>query len=86
VDWAIVPIKTALENGADAQRPPQERRGAKKSLFNGRIGRGVSGKAALNGEAPPLTLKVVEMIKVGRKMDPEGFTPGGKLRRWLFYP
>ena len=72
LDWAIVPIKTVLGNGTDTQRPPRNC-GARKIALMKESG-GVSlEKLLFSGEASAAELKVVEMIKVGRKMVLEGF-------------
>jgi len=72
LDWAIVPIKTVLGNGTDTQRPPRNG-GARKIALMKESG-GVSlEKLLFSGEASAAELKVVEMIKVGRKMVLEGF-------------
>ena len=70
-DWAIVPIKTVPANGTDAQAPRNG--GARKIALMEESG-GVSvEKLLFSGEASAAQLKVVEMIKVGRKMVLEGF-------------
>ena len=71
LDLAIVPIKTVLGNGADAQRP-QNGEGRKIALIEEAGGVSVE-KLLFSGEASAAELKVVEMIKVGRKMVLEGF-------------
>ena len=72
VDWAIVPIKTVLENGTDAQRPPRSGGARKIALMEESGGVSVE-KLLFSGEASAAQLKVVEMIKVRRKMVLEGF-------------
>jgi hypothetical protein len=72
LDVAIVPIKTVLRNGTDSQRPPWNS-GARKIALREESG-GVSvEKLLFSGEASAAQLKVVEMIKVGRKLVLEGF-------------
>jgi len=71
LDLAIVPVKTVLENGLDAQQP--QKGGRRKIALMEEAG-GVSvEKLLFSGEASAAELKVVEMIKVGRKMLLEGF-------------
>src|SRR5206468_7473959 len=72
LDWAIVPIKTVLENDTDAQRPPRNGGARKIALMEESGGVSVE-KLLFSGEASAAQLKVVEMIKVGRKMVLEGF-------------
>ena len=72
VDWAIVPIKTVLEDGTDAQRPPRSGGVRKIALMEESGGVSVE-KLLFSGEASAAQSKVVEMIKVGRKMVLEGF-------------
>jgi hypothetical protein len=72
MDWAIVPIKTVLGNGTDAQRSPQNGGARKIALMEESGGVSVE-KLLFSGEASAAQLKVVEMIKVGRKMVLEGF-------------
>ena len=72
LDWAIVPIKTVLGNGTNAQRPPQNGVARKIALMEESGGVSVE-KLLFSGEASAAQLKVVEMIKVGRKMVLEGF-------------
>ena len=72
LDWAIVPIKTVLGNGKDAQRPPQNGGARKIALMEEAGGVSVE-KLLFSGEASAAQLKVLEMIKVGRKMVLGGF-------------
>jgi len=72
MEWAIVPIKTVAGNGTDAQRPPRNGGARKIALMEESGGVSVE-KLLFSGEASAAELKVVEMIKVGRKMVLEGF-------------
>ena len=72
VDLAIVPIKTLLGNGTDAQRPPQNGGTRKIALIEESGGVSVQ-KLLFSGEASAAERKVVEMIKVGCKLVLEGF-------------
>ena len=72
LDLAIVPIKTMLGNGTDAQHPPQNGGARKIALIEESGGVSVE-KLLFSGEASAAQLKVVEMIKVRRKMVLEGF-------------
>jgi len=54
LDWAIVAIKTALENGADAQRPPQNG-GARKIALMEESGGCQWKSCSLTERLPPLT-------------------------------
>ena len=71
LDLATVPIKTVLANGAETR--PSQNGGARKIALMEESG-GVSVEKLLyHGEAFAAGEKVVEMIKVGRKMVLEGF-------------
>ena len=72
LDLAIEPIKTQLGNGTDAPRPPQNVGKRKIALIEESGGVSVE-KLLFIGEASAAELKVVEMIKVGRKMVLKGF-------------
>jgi hypothetical protein len=72
LDVAIVPIKTVLGNGTDAQRPPWNSGARKIALMEESGGVSVE-KLLFSGEASAAQLKVVEMIKAGRKLVLEGF-------------
>jgi hypothetical protein len=72
LEWAIVPIKTVLGNGTDAQRPSHNGGARKIALMEESGGVSVE-KLLFSGEPSAAQLKVVEMIKVGRKMVLEGF-------------
>jgi hypothetical protein len=72
LDWAIVPIKTVVENSTDAHRSPRNGGARKIALMKESGGVSVE-KLLFSGEASAAQLKVVEMIKVGRKMVLEGF-------------
>jgi hypothetical protein len=72
IEWAMVPIKTTLGTGTDAQRPPQNGGARKIALMEESGGVSVE-KLLFNGEASAAELKVMEMIKVGRKMVLQGF-------------
>ena len=72
LEWAAVPIKTVLEDGTDAQRPPRSGGVRKIALMEESGGVSVE-KLLFSGEASAAQSKVVEMIKVGRKMVLEGF-------------
>src|SRR6266516_3909353 len=72
LDLAIVPIKTMLGNGTDAQHPPQNGGARKIALIEESGGVSVE-KLLFSGAAPAAELKVQEMIKAGRKLLLEGF-------------
>ena len=72
LDLAIVPIKTLLGNGTGTQRPPQNGGMRRIALIEESGGVSVE-KLLFNGEASAAELKVVEMLKVGRKLVLEGF-------------
>jgi len=72
LEWAAVPIKTVLGNGTDPQRPPRNGGARKIALMEESGGVSVE-KLLFSGEASAAQLKVVEMIKVRRKMVLEGF-------------
>ena len=72
LDLAIVPIKTMLGNGTDTQHPPQNGGARKIALIEESGGVSVE-KLLFSGAAPAAELKVLEMIKAGRKLLLEGF-------------
>src|SRR5882724_9675952 len=72
VELAMVPIKTMLGTGTDAQRPPKNGGARKIALMEESGGVSVE-KLLYSGEASAAQLKVVEMIKVRRKLVLEGF-------------
>ena len=72
LDRAIVPIKTVLGHGTDAQRPSRNGGARKIALMEESGGVSVE-KLLYSGEASAAQLKVVEMIKVRRKLVLEGF-------------
>src|SRR6266566_5439039 len=72
LDLAIVPIKTMLGNGTPAQQPPLNGGMRKVALIEESGGVSVE-KLLFSGGACAAELKVVEMIKVGRKLVLEGF-------------
>jgi hypothetical protein len=72
LDLAIVPIKTILGTATGTERPPQSGGMRKIALMEESGGVSVE-KLLFSGEASAAELKVVEMIKVGRKMVLEGF-------------
>ena len=72
LELAIVPIKTLLGNGMDAQRPPQNVGKRKIALIEESGGVSVE-KVLFSGGASAAELKVVEMIKMGCKLVLEGF-------------
>jgi len=72
LDLAIVPIKTALGSGTGTQPPPQSGGARKIALMEESGGVSVE-KLLFSGEASAAELKVMEMIKVGRKLVLEGF-------------
>src|ERR1041385_7922859 len=72
LELAIVPIKTVLESGANATPQPKNG-GARKIALMEESGGGAVEKLLFNGEAPAAHAKVVEMIKVRRKLVLEGF-------------
>jgi len=72
LELAIVPIKTMLGNGTGTGRPLQSGGMRKIALMEESGGVSVE-KLIFNGEASAAELKVVEMIKGGRKLVLEGF-------------
>ena len=72
LELAMVPIKTRLGTGTDAQRPPKNGGARKIALMEESGGVSVE-KLLFNGEASAAEVKVLEMIKVGHKMVLEGF-------------
>ena len=72
LELAIVPIKTMLEKGIGTCRQPQNVGMRKIALMEESGGVSVE-KLLFSGEASAAQLKVVEMIKVRRKMVLEGF-------------
>lgn len=72
LDLAIVPIKNVLPAVTDSQRPLQSAGARKIALMEESGGVSVE-KLLFNGEASAAELKVLEMIKVGRKLVLEGF-------------
>ena len=72
LDLAIVPIKNILGNGTDVPRPIQNGGMRKVALIEESGGVSVE-KLLFSGEACAAELKVMEMIKVGRKLVLKGF-------------
>jgi len=72
LELAIVPIKTMLGNGTGTGRPPQSGGMRKIALMEESGGVSVE-KLLFNGEPSAAELKVVEMMKVRRKLVLEGF-------------
>jgi hypothetical protein len=72
LDLAIVPIKTMLGNAAGAQHPHPNGRLRKIALIEESGGVSVE-KLLFNGEGSTAEVKVLEMIKMGRKLVLEGF-------------
>ena len=72
LELAIVPIKTMIENGIGTCRPPQNVGMRKIALMEESGGVSVE-KVVFNGDASAAEMKVVEMIKGGRKLVLEGF-------------
>jgi len=72
LDLAIVPIKTALGAVTGTQHPLQSAGARKIALMEEAGGVSVE-KLLFSGEASAAELKVMEMIKVGRKLVLEGF-------------
>jgi len=72
LDLAIVPIKTALGAVTGTQPPPPSGGARKIALMEESGGVSVE-KLLFSGEASAAELKVMEMIKVGRKLVLEGF-------------
>ncbi len=72
LDLAIVPIKMMLRNGTDAQSPQQGGATRKIALIEESGGVSVE-KLLFSGDASAAEHKVVEMIKMGRKLVLEGF-------------
>ena len=72
LDLAIVPIKTALGAVTGTQHRPQSGGARKIALMEESGGVSVE-KLLFSGEASAAELKVMEMIKVGRKLVLEGF-------------
>src|SRR5262245_14425938 len=72
LELAIVHIKTLLGNGKATEHSPQHGAIRKIALMEESGGVSVE-KLLFSGEAAAAELKVVEMIKVGRKLVLEGF-------------
>src|SRR6266496_5603897 len=72
LDLAIVPIKTMLGNATVTPHPHPDDGMRKIALIEESGGVSVE-KLLFNGEASAAELKVLEMIKVGRKLVLEGF-------------
>ena len=72
LELAIVPIKTMLGMGTGTHRPPQNCGMRKIALMEECGGVSVE-KLLFNGEPSAAELKVVEMMKVRRKLVLEGF-------------
>jgi len=72
LELAIVPIKTLLGNGTGTERPPQNGGMRKIALMEESGGVSVE-KLLFNGDASAAEMKVVEMIRGGRKLVLEGF-------------
>jgi hypothetical protein len=72
LELAIVPIKTALGAVTGTQHPHQSGGARKIALMEESGGVSVE-KLLFSGEASAAELKVMEMIKVGRKLVLEGF-------------
>jgi hypothetical protein len=72
LELAIVPIKTALGAVTGTQHPPQSGGARRIALLEESGGVSVE-KLLFSGEASAAELKVMEMIKVGRKLVLEGF-------------
>ena len=82
LDRAIVPIKTVIGNDTDSQRPPRNGGARKIALMEESGGVSVE-KLLFSGEASAAQLKVMEMIKVGRKLVVEGFHVE-EIEAWCF--
>ena len=82
LDLAVVPIRTVFGNGTEAQGPPRNCGARKIALMEESGGVSVE-KLLFSGEASAAQLKVVEMIKVGRKMVLMGFDLA-EIAAWCF--
>ena len=82
LDLAIVPIKTLLGNPTGTPQPHPDKRMRKIALIEESGGVSVE-KVLFNGEASAAELKVMEMIKVRRKLVLEGFCLE-EIAEWCF--
>ena len=82
LDLAMVPIKTMLGSGTDAQQSPKNGGARKIALMEESGGVSVE-KLLFSGEASAANVRVVEMIRMGCKLVLEGFLLD-EIAAWCF--